>query len=328
MTVKEAGTIEMTRTRARTKRLVARLMIAIPPLRRVLNERYLKLGYNEQFHNLYDGLFRNRLAQRLMPSGQWTVRFMDRDIVMPLNSKLLWLHWDLAVSINSVDIEVKQTYSTMLSSDAPPTLFLDIGANYGTHSILFSSVGIPVIAFEPNPTCFEFCEMVCQLNGFSCPQWEQVAIGDRSGQVDLSYPEGYAWLGSISPAAVRTTSDFFSRRRNVRNLKVIRHVVRLRPLDDYLSQTVGKRLLIKIDAEGLELEVLRGASRILTHVRPHIIFETNDPASRLQLHGLLTDHNYSVHALPWLGTDAQSLAMPAELFVQSKAINFFAKPCG
>ena len=49
---------------------------------------------------------------------------------------------------------------------------------------------------------------------------------------------------------------------------MIRHVVPLRPLDDYINHTLGKRLLIKIDAEGLELEVLRGASRILTENPP------------------------------------------------------------
>jgi hypothetical protein len=41
------------------------------------------------------------------PSGQWTVRFMNRDIVMPLNRESLWLNWDSAVSITGHDIEAK-----------------------------------------------------------------------------------------------------------------------------------------------------------------------------------------------------------------------------
>jgi hypothetical protein len=107
---------------------------------------------------------------------------------------------------------------------------------------------------------------------------------------------------------------------------VIRHVVPLRPLDDYINHRVGKRLLIKIDVEGLELEVLRGALRILTEIRPDVIFESNDPTSRLQLYDLLMSHNYSVYTLPWRGTDTHSLPITPEIFLQSKATNFLARP--
>lgn len=85
-------------------------------------------------------------------------------------------------------------------------------------------------------------------------QSEQVAIGVQTRHIDLVY-----WLGSISPDVIQSISE---------TREMIRHVVPLRPLDDYINHTLGKRLLIKIDAEGLELEVLRGASRILTENPP------------------------------------------------------------
>ena len=40
------------------------------------------------------------------------------------------------VSIVGHDIEVKETYAALIASDHRPTLFLDVGANYGLHSIL------------------------------------------------------------------------------------------------------------------------------------------------------------------------------------------------
>lgn len=238
---------------------------------------------------------------------------MSHYIAMPLRRDSIWLDWDSAVSITGHDIEVKRTYSKLLSSDKPPELFFDVGANYGTHSALFRSAGVPVVAFEPNPSCFAFCKSVCQLNRFSLPQWEQVAIGDRLGNVNLTYPERETWLGSVSPGVVQTISE----RR-----EVVSKTVPIRPLDDYFSQVAGKRLLIKIDVEGFELEVLRGASRILADVRPDIIFESNDPSFRSQLFELLASRNYGIHALP-KGGEPQPLVL--ELFVRSQSTNFLAK---
>jgi FkbM family methyltransferase len=197
-----------------------------------------------------------------------------------------------------------------------PDLFFDVGANYGTHSILFRSADIPVIAFEPNPTCFEFCTQVCKLNGFSIPRWENVAIGSHVGDVDLVYPERETWLGSISPDVIEGVSSTDKR---------IRHRVWQRRLDDYYQEAVGKKLLVKIDVEGLEIEVLRGASQILVDVRPTVIFENNDHALRTQLHDLLISHGYSIYTLPWRCIE-DSLPLKQLDFENSASTNFLARP--
>jgi FkbM family methyltransferase len=305
----------------RAKQIGVCLMLTSGPLRRILNRHHLNLDDDgrKRFHGLYSKMFTRRSFHRLMRglSGGWTVRFMNRDIVMPLNGASLWLDWDSALAIIGHDNEVKQTYAALLSSETPPELFFDVGANYGSHSILFCSAAIPVIAVEPNPTCFDYCKLVCELNGFSLPQWERVAVGDRRGQVDLVYPAHETWLGSISPAVAQAIGE---------DREMTRHVVPLRPLDDYLDHVIGKRLLIKIDVEGFEQEVLHGASRILADVRPRVIFESNERASRLPLHDLFGNCDYGVHTLPWRGADRQSSPMTAETFRQSEATNFMAAP--
>jgi FkbM family methyltransferase len=114
-----------------------------------------------------------------------------------------WLDWDRAVSILSQDNEIKQTYLALIASDNRPAVFLDVGANYGIHSILFLSAGIPVIAFEPNPSCFRHFQTICKLNairksnGFAV-QWEQAAIGNETGLTELVYFEKDTWLGSVA----------------------------------------------------------------------------------------------------------------------------------
>jgi len=136
-------------------------------------------------------------------TGEWSIRFVNQKIRVPLSPSWSGLDWDFAVSVIGHDTEIKQTYAALVTSDQRPSLFLDIGANYGTHSILFLMVGIPVIAFEPNPICFPLFQAVCELNGVEC-RWEQVAIGSKVGQTELVYPEKGTWWGSVSSDVIST----------------------------------------------------------------------------------------------------------------------------
>jgi FkbM family methyltransferase len=125
-------------------------------------------------------------------------------------------------------------------------LFLDVGANYGTHSVLFLSAGIPVIAFEPNPACFSYFQTVCELNGLT-GRWEHVAIGNDGGQIELVYPDKETWLGSVSSEVAFTLK---------KSTFVKTQHVPLKKLDDYCSD-IHNNVLIKIDV-GLRT---RGHSR-------------------------------------------------------------------
>jgi FkbM family methyltransferase len=295
-------------------------MALVPPLRQVLNRYYLTLDSTglASFQRRYAKIFRRRLFQRLMrgASAQWRTRFMERDIIMPLTPDMIWRDWDSALSITGNDIEVKQTYSTFLASDDRPDVFFDVGANYGTHSILFRSADVYVIAFEPNPTCFEFCRQVCRLNGFSVPRWENVALGSHIADVDLIYPERDTWLGSTSPGVRDMVSSAG---------ETVRVRVPQRPLDDYYDEAAVKKLLIKIDVEGSEMEVLLGASRILKDIRPAVIFESNDHALRVQLYDLLVSHSYGIYGVPWRFVECP-LPMKQLDFCNNASVNFIAMP--
>ena len=95
------------------------------------------------------------------------------------------------------DIDVKQTYESLVQPDERPDIFLDVGANYGTHSILFLSAGIPVAAFEPNPNCAQRFQVMCALNNLA-GRWEPVALGEAAGEVELVFPKDQTWLGTVS----------------------------------------------------------------------------------------------------------------------------------
>jgi FkbM family methyltransferase len=226
---------------------------------------------------------------------------------------MCWLDWDNALSILGHDIEIKKTYTALIASDQRPTRFVDVGANYGMHSILFLSAGIPILAFEPNPNCYTCFKAICELNDLR-GKWEQVAVGNENGMTELVYPEKETWLGSISKELIPELKKRGS---------VIVQVSPLRKLDDYLGDISSERVLIKIDAEGSELEVIKGAEKVIEACRPKLIFESNDASKRLDLHCLLKQFDYGIYPLPW-NPSVPSASFQLEEFLANPLVNFIA----
>ena len=69
--------------------------------------------------------------------GWWTIDFAGKTLKLPLVPERMWLDWYLALATLGTDYTVKKTYAAIVSSSRKPDLFLDVGANYGTHSLLF-----------------------------------------------------------------------------------------------------------------------------------------------------------------------------------------------
>src|SRR5437016_329421 len=96
--------------------------------------RRLSSAQMNSFHSYFANLFRE--AHEQVDEGVWTVNFIGKPIQVPLNPHRCWLDWDYAVSILGHDAEIKRTYASLIMSSIAPDLFVDIGANYGTHSLL------------------------------------------------------------------------------------------------------------------------------------------------------------------------------------------------
>jgi FkbM family methyltransferase len=278
-----------------------------------LNRWYNRLDEDakNRFHFRYAKIFRDHTVP--IEQGEWAIPFLGRSIKLPLRPEVAWLDWDNAVSIIGHDLEIKQTYAALLQGQPRPTLFIDIGANYGMHSTLFLSAGIPVLAFEPNPACAACFQAVCALNGFSARR-EAVAIGNTVGTVELVYPERETWLGSVA-------KDVVTELRERGNISV--QVTPMKRLDDYLGDIPDGNIVIKIDVEGLELDVLSGGEQVISKHKPVIIFESNDGRLRPGLLRAFNRLNYIVHALPWLPS-RRAAALNPEAFVSSKSHNFIA----
>jgi FkbM family methyltransferase len=286
----------------RLARHVVRQAATSPGSRRLLNNYYetLSSDQKERFYLRYGKLFRD--YRGTIGAGEWLVRFADFKIRLPIRTEWAWLDWDHSLSMLGHDSEVKRTYANLLASNQRPDLFLDIGANYGIHSLPFLIAGIPAILFEPNETCRPHFEAACSLNSVS-GRWEPVAIANRAGRVDFAFPERETWLGSISPTAVAELSG---------RGPLTTRSVEVKRLDDFLSELPPGRIVIE------------GARRTIEERRPMIVFESRKPALRQSLRNLFDAHAYAIHALPWHPKDA---SVPLrENFDRSRDVNFIAIP--
>lgn len=281
----------------------------------LLNFWYLRLNYKQlaDFHTRYALIHREHYdlsleSERLnIQNGVWRVRFLDKIIKLPITKDRIWLDWDLALSVIGHDTDIKETYKNLKVG-----MFIDIGANYGTHSLLFLTQGIPTLTFEPNLSCHAYFEEVCKLNNVKS-QLEPFALGNKKGEVELSYPERNTWLGATNQTTIKDLKQY---------IELTTQKVKMRKLDEYYLIFQGK-MLIKIDTEGNELEVLQGAEQTIKIHQPFILFEVwHDREQRERLYKFFDERNYKIYSLPY----PKNTALLPEVFYGFANTNFIAVP--
>jgi FkbM family methyltransferase len=152
---------------------------------------------------------------------------------------------------------------------AGDTVF-DIGGHHGLMAVisaLATGAKGSVFTFEPNPGARRYLEQHLALNGVQNVTVEDVAITDGDGLRAFYIQEGdVSWNSTIVPEL--SDSGRFGKSITVHTTSV----------DSYVERTQRVPQVIKIDAEGSELLVLRGAEQTLRRHRPVLIMEFN-PAS-------------------------------------------------
>lgn len=137
------------------------------------------------------------------------------------------------------------------------SVVVDIGAHIGTFAIPIAAEVEKVIAFEPSSDAFALLSRNVEINNASA-QLLNVALGSEKGSGTL---------------VVRNASNAGA------NTFVTGGSIPVTTLDDEVEHAD----FIKIDVEGMELEVLRGGARLIERARPVVLFEVN--LSQLRSHG-------------------------------------------
>jgi len=154
----------------------------------------------------------------------------------------------------------------------PGMVVLDIGAHHGFYSLLASQKVGPqgqVISFEPSLRERRKLLQHLKMNACTNTRVEEFALGESSGTAELYVVSGKeTGCNSLRPPNVSQSTI-------ATNVQVAR-------LDDYVQQHDIKRVdFIKMDVEGAELAVLKGATEFLAREpRPVIFCEVQDMRTR------------------------------------------------
>ena len=167
-----------------------------------------------------------------------------------------------------------------LCRSLPPGLLIDAGANIGLYTLLLRSVSsLPIIAYEPQPLLHKLLRWNIANNNLPKVETRNIALGSGPDEVPF-------WLGlngSVLPAAamarkpnIVAPSETRTWEEEVRLANEGRNaaMVRVTTLDDDLADQPSISLL-KIDCEGFECEILRGASALIQRHRPLLFIEVH-----------------------------------------------------
>ncbi len=165
----------------------------------------------------------------------------------------------------------------------------DVGANRGqfARAAALCFPGAAIHAFEPLEVCQESLRAVAEKH--PAIKVRRMALGDSSGTVEM-YENDYAPTSSLLPAEDRLR-EIWPGTANTRKISA--------PLEtlDNVAEAEGGPAFLKLDVQGFEAHVLRGAERTLRStavVMTEVLFEKlyQGQTDLLTLANILAEHGF------------------------------------
>jgi FkbM family methyltransferase len=226
---------------------------------------------------------RRRVGTRFLPKVQAWVQIQSG------LSQGMWMHLHLPrEAIIWRGKHEPEVQNAILAGVRPGAVVYDIGANVGTMALgaaqLVGNLGM-VIAFEGDPENIERLREHSTRNSLEdrlrvvhAAVWSHTAIdgiGFRRGEPSRSQ-------GGVEADGNRPVLGS----GEVINVPAV-------TLDDFVAAGEPPPQLLKIDVEGGEYEVLRGANTLFARERPLLIAEVHHQGAAEQITAWLTEHQYS-----------------------------------
>lgn len=207
---------------------------------------------------MFSSGFLQGLGQRLLQERVWTIEGGEGaglKLRLPQNREYI---------TGSSEIPVQKELARLLSAG---NVFYDIGANVGFFSLiaakLVGSAGL-VYAFEPVAENAASIRENASLNNHRNLLLLDVAVGKVSENAELLLT-GWDGGSSLSSSVVKPSDP-----RLKRNVRVV-------ALDDIIEQEkLRPPNVVKIDVEGVELDVIQGMTKTIANSKPVLLYEIDD----------------------------------------------------
>lgn len=222
--------------------------------------------------------FLNRLAVErypILPCGGVLKGFRMR-VDWQLHRSFAYGSWEPEV-VRSIQKHVK-----------PKSRVLDIGAQSGFYSLLLSRLVGPegmVFAFEPLPANFRILEENVRLNNIQNVTIRGEAVSEHSGKIRFEFPHEEP---SLVAGPIFESDDLGT------------FQVPSVSLDDFVRETGHSIQFIKMDVEGAETAILRGAVESLKAFHPPMIIELHSDVSHKGPHPAILLLETLGYRLEWL----------------------------
>lgn len=193
---------------------------------------------------------------------------------------------------------------------APGAVALDIGANIGNHSVYFGAfVADRVLAVEPNPAVLPILRRNIERNVGNVRLFD-CAVGEADARGRVEMPANA--MDNMGMARIVTVDGDDAA------------VIPVRTVDALVAELarndagVGRVLAIKIDVEGMEIGVLKGAQATLVKHRPHLFVEAWTASELATLRTHLAGYGYRV-LQHWAATPVYHFAWQPSLALRLRA---------
>jgi len=210
------------------------------------------------------------------------------------------------------ELEAIKEIFKILKTGTPNLVALDIGANIGIHSVLLSGQVGPeglVHAFEPQRLVFNMLAGNVALNSIGNVLCHHNAVTDSAGPIkipifDFGKPMSF---GSVELGGTQ--------KEDIGQIPISNKsdIVAGISIDGMDLHQIN---FIKIDVEGMEIKVLKGAQKSINKFRPFILVEYLK-SEQNELIGWLRQNSYIVYS----GIGANYLCIPKETGLQMNGLS-------
>jgi FkbM family methyltransferase len=169
----------------------------------------------------------------------------------------------------------------------PGNVCYDIGGYRGYMAGVMALAGASkVFVFEPLPMNQKALRRLCELNPKLPIELLPVAIGKADGLTMLKVMADPS-MGKLASSSFQPESAFQDELE-----------IGIRSIDTQVEEgKIPPPDLVKVDVEGAELDVLRGATRVLTVSRPSLFLEAHSASLERSCSQMLQNLGYKVHRL-------------------------------